>query len=248
MLSSALVQAKGIDSSSKRCKLAYRSLAAAVERRQFPWTSDSDRDDDDGPVRPPPRIQPKNQGQVWDRPKQPTPAEGWNRPTQTAQQPPWNRPNYGGQNPRPQPPRQPAVITITITKATRGSEAPASTVYQPQPSTSLTRQGTWSQPSSWGLPRDPLSPTPVAIDPLTIVTTTTDLPHLVVPFLTNCGGIKYVEDDVYNALLFGCLYKNKTQTVYESEYPKSFPNTQRFNFGRSFLGISIDQQCRLYWR
>jgi hypothetical protein len=40
-----------------------------------------------------------------------------------------------------------------------------------------------------------------------------------------------VEDDVHNALLMGCLYKNKTQTINDSGYPAPFPNSQRFNFG-----------------
>lgn len=52
------------------------------------------------------------------------------------------------------------------------------------------------------------------------------------PFLTVCGGMKYVEDDVSNALITGCYYKNKTQTVNKSEYPKPFDNSRgRFNFG-----------------
>ena len=40
-----------------------------------------------------------------------------------------------------------------------------------------------------------------------------------------------MEDDVSNALIAGCYYKNKTQTVNKSEYPKAFQNTYNFNFG-----------------
>jgi hypothetical protein len=49
--------------------------------------------------------------------------------------------------------------------------------------------------------------------------------------LTVCGEIRYVEDDVSNALIAGCFFKNKTMTVNKSEYPKSFVNNFGFNFG-----------------
>lgn len=39
-----------------------------------------------------------------------------------------------------------------------------------------------------------------------------------------------MEEDVSNALIAGCYYKNKTMTVNKSEYPKAFTNTN-FNFG-----------------
>jgi hypothetical protein len=58
------------------------------------------------------------------------------------------------------------------------------------------------------------------------------MPRPNVPFLTDCAGTKYVEDDVSNAIIAGCFYKNKTKTVNKSEYPKAFDNRQyNFNFG-----------------
>jgi hypothetical protein len=91
---------------------------------------------------------------------------------------------------------------------------------------------TWTQPSAWGPPRSPFGPTSTPTGPQTIPTTTTEFPRPNVPFLTVCGMTKYVEDDVSNALITGCYYKNKTQTVNKSEYPKPFDNSRgRFNFG-----------------
>jgi hypothetical protein len=50
-----------------------------------------------------------------------------------------------------------------------------------------------------------------------------------VPFLTACGATSYVEEDVSNALVAGCWYKNKTQT--KGGYPRVFENAERINFG-----------------
>jgi len=55
-----------------------------------------------------------------------------------------------------------------------------------------------------------------------------------VPFIAVCGQNRYVEDDISNAVVAACYYKNKTQTVNNSGYPKSFANSQRFNFGSIF--------------
>jgi hypothetical protein len=50
-----------------------------------------------------------------------------------------------------------------------------------------------------------------------------------VPFITVCGPTRYVEDDVSNALISGCYYKNKTTTVSKTEFPRRFQDN-RFNF------------------
>jgi hypothetical protein len=118
-------------------------------------------------------------------------------------------------------------VTITITRSApaAGGQNP----WAPGASTKPAGEPSWTQPSAWGPPRQPFGPTATATGPQTIPTTTTDPPREPVPFLTQCGTTQYVEDDVSNALVAGCWYKNKTQT--KSGYPKVFANDEKIGFG-----------------
>jgi hypothetical protein len=87
----------------------------------------------------------------------------------------------------------------------------------------------WTAPTAWGPNKTkPFGQTETG--PQTIPTTTTAAPREPVPFMTTCGRNRYVEDDVSNALIAGCYYKNKTKTVSKSEYPRLFENNYRINF------------------
>jgi hypothetical protein len=98
-----------------------------------------------------------------------------------------------------------------------------------QPPTPAQSTPHWTAPTAWGPNRTkPFGQTPTG--PQTIPTTTTAPPKEPVPFMTNCGRARYVEDDVSNALIAGCYYKNKTRTVNKSEYPRPFQNLYNFNF------------------
>jgi len=230
-------------------------LLSALVQAQWQWGNNgegSNDDDDDEPPRsstqwgwgrqtPSPRPQPRPTSQP---PRQPLPWE------QQPQQSPWNQPPEPKQpqQPRPKQPQQSTwgpgtasprpVVTVTITRPknqpTPQPRPPITTPvpnqpFQPQPPPSSSR--TWSQPSQWGPPRSPFGPNPTVTGPQTIPTTTTEKPREPVPFLTTCGRTRYIEDDVQNALIAGCYYKNKTTTVNKSEFPKPFANTQGFNFG-----------------
>jgi hypothetical protein len=119
-------------------------------------------------------------------------------------------------------------VTVTLTRSPGGEAAPPDQTpwggggapVQPH---------TWLQPSAWGPPRSPFGPPATPTGPQTIPTTTTERPRDPVPFLTTCGTTNYVEDDVSNALVAGCWYKNKTQT--KNGYPKLFANVEQINFG-----------------
>jgi hypothetical protein len=64
-----------------------------------------------------------------------------------------------------------------------------------------------------------------------ICTTTIDAPREPVPYAVTCGRKRFNEYDVSNALTQGCYYWKKNQKVAGTEFPKSFANTQRFDFG-----------------
>jgi hypothetical protein len=125
-------------------------------------------------------------------------------------------------------------VTVTVTNYGGRQPPPAKTSppvppkQQPPPQPQGPR---WTAPSVWGPQRtSPFGATPTG--PQTIPTTTTEAPKEPVPFIAVCGTNRYVEDDISNAIVAGCYYKNKTQTVNKSQYPKQFQNSQRFNFGQ----------------
>jgi hypothetical protein len=182
----------------------------------------------------------------WQQQQQPQPqSQPQPRPTQQqgggqwpyVNQGPYNQPSpWGGQGGYPWNSNGPRP-TVTITRSQPASRP--TVTYQATPPPYGQPPGgepgptrTWTQPSAWGPPRNPFGPTSTPTGPQTIPTTTTEAPRPNVPFLTVCGGTRYVEDDVSNALIAGCFYKNKTSTVNKSEYPKQFDNSNgRFNFG-----------------
>jgi hypothetical protein len=52
-----------------------------------------------------------------------------------------------------------------------------------------------------------------------------------VPFVATCGKKRYDEYDVSNALTAGCFYFKKGTKIANTEFPKVFVNSQRFDFG-----------------
>jgi hypothetical protein len=64
-----------------------------------------------------------------------------------------------------------------------------------------------------------------------IPTTTPDLPKEPVPFVAKCGRRRYDEYAISNALIAGCFYIKKGTKAANSEFPKAFTNSQRFDFG-----------------
>jgi hypothetical protein len=160
----------------------------------------------------------------------PIPTSTWSPWGPAVPYPQPNNPWYGPQpTPGTRPPPQ-TYSTATITRTSTWFQlTPTPSAYSPPPASS-TR--TWTAPSAWGPPRNPFGPqTATPLGPQTIATTTTELPKAPVPFVTVCGGTRYVEDDVSNALITGCYYKNKTTTVNKSGFPKAYTNPQNFNFG-----------------
>ncbi|KAF2666975.1 Ribonuclease/ribotoxin [Microthyrium microscopicum] len=202
----------------KQSIIALLLLSVSVHAQGWGGWGRGGDDDDDSRGRPTaPPAPPAQTTRPWGRPWGPAPSA----PAQPPQQPPgptwqpWGaRPTNGA--PAGPPPRQPTTT-------------PRPNPAAPQETRSSTR--TWTQPSAWGPPRSPFGPNPTPTGPQTIPTTTTDAPKEPVPFLTTCGRKKYIEYDVSNAIIGGCFYKNKTQTVNKSEFPKAFPNQQGFNFG-----------------
>lgn len=123
-------------------------------------------------------------------------------------------------------------MTVTITRPAPGAYGGDQTPWAAGASTAKpAADPAWTQPSAWGPPRAPfggaVGPTPTG--PQTIPTLTQDAPREPVPFLTQCGQTQYVEEDVSNALIAGCWYKNKTQT--KGGYPKVYGNAEKINFG-----------------
>jgi hypothetical protein len=191
---------------------------------QAPWRASGNQ----GPFQWPPRQTSGFGGGPW----------GW---------PPGTQQQGGGRQTPQQTPQQTVVVTPTVTVTiTRPSPAAGNvgggdqTPWAPGASTTKPAatapaagggggESAWSQPSAWGPPRQPFGPTSTATGPQTIPTTTTEAPREPVPFMTLCGPAQYVEDDVSNALVAGCWYKNKTQT--KGGYPKVFANAEKINFG-----------------
>jgi len=134
-----------------------------------------------------------------------------------------------------------SVIVVTVTQTGQpyqtGQAQPLQDPYAPweaswqgTPSTTYTVAGdsSWTQPLSWGPTTTPYGPaTPTG--PQTIPTTTTQAPEEPVPYLTHCGPMSYVEDDVRNALTVGCQMMKKSNQ--KGGYPKDFQNDGSFNFG-----------------
>jgi len=190
---------------------------------------------------------------AWMSRGQPTPTQNQPRPQQQPQpQSSWVWGGIGGNNggspwfgdgnanggapwqggvPWGQPTSTQSMVTVTMTRtAPWGGVTPPPQTQTQQPPRTTTR--TWTAPSAWGPPRSPFGPsTSTPTGPQTIPTTTTEMPKEPVPFVTICGYTRYVEDDVSNAIISGCYYKNKTTTVNKSGWPKLFPNDQKFNFG-----------------
>jgi hypothetical protein len=57
------------------------------------------------------------------------------------------------------------------------------------------------------------------------------LPKEPVPFVATCGKKRYDEYDVSNALTAGCFYFKKGVKLAGTDFPRTFVNSQRFDFG-----------------